>query len=200
MKQFTPTEAKKLVKNILAEKKKKAEYFQANGTLKGFASAKQSSVIYPIIEDGNVFSFETETRNKISVEFCDLTSIFESFFPIYCVDIYRLQDSFHTNEFYGTKTRDTIVFIIKKFLDRFDCALVAFIDTSTDKKGKARNRLFKSWFERFGKKDFIIEPREIIFDEAESYSFLIIRKTYENADSIIEAFDRFIMLANEPEN
>ena len=157
-------------------------------------------MIYPIIEDGNVFSFETETRNKISVEFCDLTSIFESFFPIYCVDIYRLQDSFHTNEFYGTKTRDTIVFIIKKFLDRFDCALVAFIDTSTDKKGKARNRLFKSWFERFGKKDFIIEPREIIFDEAESYSFLIIRKTYGNADSIIEAFDRFIKLANEPEN
>ena len=41
MKQFTPTEAKKLVKDILAEKKKKAEYFQANGTLKGFASAKQ---------------------------------------------------------------------------------------------------------------------------------------------------------------
>ena len=40
MKQFTPSEAKKLVKNILAEKKKKAEYFQANGTLKGFASAK----------------------------------------------------------------------------------------------------------------------------------------------------------------
>ena len=41
MKQFTPTEAKKLVKDILAEKKKKAEYFQVNGTLKGFASAKQ---------------------------------------------------------------------------------------------------------------------------------------------------------------
>ena len=125
MKQFTPTEAKKLVKNILAEKKKKAEYFQANGTLKGFASAKQFSVFYPIIEDGNVFSFETETRNKVSVEFSDLTSIFESFFPIYCVDIYRLQGSFHTNEFNGTKTRDTIVNIIKNFLDRFDCALVA---------------------------------------------------------------------------
>jgi hypothetical protein len=40
MKQFTPSEAKKLVKDLLAEKKKKAEYFQENGTLKGFASAK----------------------------------------------------------------------------------------------------------------------------------------------------------------
>jgi hypothetical protein len=107
-------------------------------------------VFYPIIEDENVFSFETETRNKVSVEFSDLTSIFESFFPIYCVDIYRLQGFFHTNEFNGTKTRDTIVNIIKNFLDRFDCALVAFIDTSTDKKGKARNHLFKSWFEMFG--------------------------------------------------
>lgn len=38
MKQFTPLEAKKLIKDILAEKK--AEYFQANGTLKGFVSAK----------------------------------------------------------------------------------------------------------------------------------------------------------------
>ena len=188
MKQFTPTEAKKLVKNILAEKKKKAEYFQANGTLKGFASAKECSVFYPIIEDGNVFPFETETRNKVSVEFSDLTSIFESFFPIYCVDIYRLQGSFHTNEFNGTKTRDTIVNIIKNFLDRFDCALVAL------------NRLFKSWFEMFGKKDFIIEPREIFFNEAESYSFLIIRKSYGNTNSIIEAFDNFIKLANEPEN
>ena len=156
-------------------------------------------MIYPIIEDGNVFSFETETRNKVSVEFSDLTDIFESFFPIYCVDIYRLQNSFHTNELHGTKTRDTIVSIIKNFLDRFDCALVAFIDTSTDKKGKARNRLFKSWFENFGKMDFFIESREIVFDETESYSFLILRKSYGNTNSIVEAFDTFIKLANEPE-
>lgn len=40
MKQFTPSEAKKLVKDILAQKKQKAEYFQAKGTLKGFAPAK----------------------------------------------------------------------------------------------------------------------------------------------------------------
>ncbi len=40
MKQFTPAEAKKLVKDILAEKKKKEEYFQKHGTLKGFAPAK----------------------------------------------------------------------------------------------------------------------------------------------------------------
>ena len=40
MKQFTPSEAKKLVKDILAQKKLKAEYFQAKGTLKGFAPAK----------------------------------------------------------------------------------------------------------------------------------------------------------------
>ena len=40
MKQFTPSEAKKLIKDILAEKKKKAEYFRANGTLKGFVSTK----------------------------------------------------------------------------------------------------------------------------------------------------------------
>lgn len=40
MKQFTPSEAKKLVKDILAQKKQKAEYFQAKGTLKGFAPTK----------------------------------------------------------------------------------------------------------------------------------------------------------------
>jgi len=40
MKQFTTSEAKKLLKDILAEKKQRAEYFKANGTLKGFVPAK----------------------------------------------------------------------------------------------------------------------------------------------------------------
>lgn len=154
---------------------------------------------YPIAEDGNVFYFETETRNKISVEFSDLTSVFESFFPIYCIDIYRSQKNKRTNDFYGSATRDTIIDIIKKFFDKYDCALVAFIDTSTDKKGKARHRLFKSWFNLFGNKEFVIEPREIVFSELESYSFLIIRKSYGNVTTIIEAFDKFIKLANEAE-
>lgn len=114
---------------------------------------------YPIIEDGNVFYFETDTQNKVSVEFTDLTHVFE--------------------------------------FDKYDCALVAFIDTSTDKKGKARNRLFKSWFNLYGQKDFLIEPREIIINESESYSLLIFRKSYGNAALIIDAFDNFIKLANE---
>lgn len=160
---------------------------------------QSSFVTYPIIEDGNVFYFETSTRNKISVEFNDLTNIFESVFPIFCVDIYRLQDRQRTNEQIGSKTRNTIVSIIKIFLDRYDCALVAFIDTSTDNKGKARNRLFKSWFNIFGKNEFIIESRDLVFNESESYSFLIIRKSYGNAKTIIEAFDKFIKLANEPD-
>lgn len=104
---------------------------------------------YPVIEDGDVFYFETDSRNKISVEFSDLTNVFE--------------------------------------------------DTSTDKKGRARNRLFKSWFNSYGQKEFLIEPREIIVNESESYSLLIIRKSYDNAASIIDAFDKFIKLANELE-
>lgn len=156
-------------------------------------------MFYPIIEDGDVFYFETDTHNKVSVEFSDLTNLFESVFPIFCVDIYRTQNTERVNEFYGTKTRDTIVKIIKEFFDRYDCALVAFIDTSTDKKGRARNRLFQSWFDKFGRDEFLIEPREIVFSESESYSFLIIRKSYGNALALVEAFDRFIKLANEPE-
>lgn len=154
---------------------------------------------YSVTEENNVFYFETETQNKVSVEFSDLTSVFESVFPIYCVDIYRSQNVSHANELSGTKTRDTIVDIIKNFFERFDCALVAFIDTSTDKKGRARKRLFKSWFDMFGTNEFLIEPREIIVSESESYSFLIIRKSYGNAATLIEAFDSFIKLANEPE-
>ena len=156
-------------------------------------------MFYPIIEDGGVFYFETDTHNKVSVEFSDLTNLFESVFPIFCVDIYRTQNTERVNEFYGTKTRDTIVKIIKEFFDRYDCALVAFIDTSMDKKGRARNRLFQSWFDKFGRDEFLIEPREIVFSESESYSFLIIRKSYGNALALVEAFDRFIKLANEPE-
>ena len=156
-------------------------------------------MFYPIIEDGDVFYFETDTHNKVSVEFSDLTNLFESVFPIFCVDIYRTQNIERVNEFYGNRCRVTIVNIIKEFFDRYDCALVAFIDTSTDKKGRARNRLFQSWFDKFGRDDFLIEPREIVFSESESYSFLIIRKSYGNALALVEAFDRFIKLANEPE-
>ena len=154
---------------------------------------------YSVIEENNVFYFETDTQNKVSVEFNDLTNVFESIFPIYCVDIYRSQNAGRVNEHDGSKTRDTIVDIIKNFFERYDCALVAFIDTSSDKKGRARNRLFKSWFDMFGKNDFLIEPREIIVSESESYSFLIIRKSYGNAATLIDAFDRFVKLANEPE-
>ncbi len=157
-------------------------------------------MFYPIIEDGDVFYFETDTQNKVSVEFSDLTNLFESIFPIFCVDIYRTQNSEHVNDLHGHKTRDTIVKIVKGFFDKYDCALVAFIDTSSDKKGRARNRLFQSWFNRFGKDDFLIEPKEIILSESESYSFLIIRKSYGNASVLIEAFDKFVKLANEPED
>ena len=157
-------------------------------------------MFYPIIEDGDVFYFETDTQNKVSVEFSDLTNLFESIFPIFCVDIYRTQNSEHVNDLHGHKTRDTIVKIVKGFFDKYDCALVAFIDTSSDKKGRARNRLFQSWFNRFGKDDFLIEPKEIIPSESESYSFLIIRKSYGNASVLIEAFDKFVKLANEPED
>lgn len=154
---------------------------------------------YPVIEDGDVFYFETDSRNKVSVEFSDLTNVFESSFPIHSIDIYRSQNKGRVNESSGTKTRDTIVEIIKKFFRKYDCALVAFIDTSTDKKGRARNRLFKSWFNLYGQKDFFIEPREIIVNDSESYSLLIIRKTYGNAALIIDAFDKFVKLANELE-
>lgn len=157
-------------------------------------------MFYPIIEDGDVFYFETDTQNKVSVEFSDLTNLFESIFPIFCVDIYRTQNSEHVNDLHGHKTRDTIVKIVKGFFDKYDCALVAFIDTSTDKKGRARNRLFQSWFDKFGRDEFLIEPREIVFSESESYSFLIIRKSYGNASVLIEAFDKFVKLANEPED
>ena len=157
-------------------------------------------MFYPIIEDGDVFYFETDTQNKVSVEFSDLTNLFESIFPIFCVDIYRTQNSEHVNDLHGHKTRDTIVKIVKGFFDKYDCALVAFIDTSSDKKGRARNRLFQSWFNRFGIDDFLIEPKEIILSESESYSFLIIRKSYGNASVLIEAFDKFVKLANEPED
>lgn len=41
---------------------------------------------------------------------------------------------------------------------------------------------------------------EIFLFEPAKWSFVIIRKSYTNADSIIEAFDNFIKLANEAED
>ena len=87
-------------------------------------------MFYPIIEDGDAFYFETDPHNKVSVEFSDLTNLFESVFPIFCVDIYRTLNSEHVNDLHGPKTRNTIVKIVKGFFDKYDCALIAFILTS----------------------------------------------------------------------
>ena len=119
MRQFTTSEAKTLLRNILAEKKEKAEYFKTNGTLKGYAPTKQFFVVYPIIEDQGAFCFETETQNKISVVFSDLTQQFEAAFPIFCVDIYRRvndkRNNERVNDISGCNTRDTIVSIVRDF-------------------------------------------------------------------------------------
>lgn len=40
MKNMTSTEAKKIFQQMIAEKRRKAEYFQAHGTLKGFVTVK----------------------------------------------------------------------------------------------------------------------------------------------------------------
>ncbi len=37
---ITPDEAKKIFSHLLTEKKRKAEYFQEHGTLKGFVPSK----------------------------------------------------------------------------------------------------------------------------------------------------------------
>ena len=154
-------------------------------------------MLYHVDEARNVFSFETATGNKISVEFTDYTDTFGSEFPVYCVDILRqVLSKKHANELTGSATRDTIVSIIRQFFERYDCALFAFMDTSTDKKGRARNRLFKSWFNALKDEGFILEPRQIVASGAESYSLLIIRKFYGNSSMIIDAFDAFIQLAN----
>lgn len=161
---------------------------------------QSSFVSYLVHEEHGVFSFETETGNKKSIEFTDYTETFGTDFPVYCIDILSQDISNkHKNESSGSTTRDTIVSIVKRFFENFDCALVAFIDTSTDKKGKARYRLFMSWFKAIKDDDFILEPREIIDCGTESYSLLIIRKSYGNAEQIIEDFDNFIKQANSPD-
>ena len=129
------------------------------------------------------------------------TGTFGTDFPVYCIDIFSQDISNkHKNESSGSTTRDTIVSIVKRFFENFDCALVAFIDTSTDKKGKARYRMFRYWFNAFKDKDddFSLESREINATDAESYSLLIFRKSYGNSAKIISDFDNFIKLANTP--
>lgn len=37
---ITPAEAKKIFLHLLSEKKRRAEYFQENGTMKGFVPSK----------------------------------------------------------------------------------------------------------------------------------------------------------------
>jgi len=84
-------------------------------------------VLYPVTEENCVFYFETETGNKVSVEFTELTDAFEAVFPIYCVDIYnKAASNSRTNDLSGSATRDTIVSIIRQFFDKFDCAFKWF--------------------------------------------------------------------------
>ena len=62
-KQLTPSDAKKIVKKILAERNKKAEYFQANGTLKGFTVENGRGFVVGTTDDPT-FVEQTDTVCK----------------------------------------------------------------------------------------------------------------------------------------
>ena len=50
-KQLTPSDAKNIIKKIIAKRNKKAEYVQANGTLKGFTVENSRGVVAGTTDD-----------------------------------------------------------------------------------------------------------------------------------------------------
>lgn len=62
-KQLTPSDAKNIIKKIIVKRNKKAEYFQANGTLKGFTIENGRGFVVGTTDD-STFVEPTDTVCK----------------------------------------------------------------------------------------------------------------------------------------
>ncbi len=149
------------------------------------------------------YLFETETGNVISVSFTDISNLFEApIIPLYSLDINRKISGLksncarHRNDFSENRTRDTILFLIKQFFEEFNGALVALIDTASDRKGLARKFLFSKWYKSFGKEHFTFVEKDVVTQESESYSLLILKKNSGCEQNVIDTFVNFIELIN----
>lgn len=149
------------------------------------------------------FLFRTETSNVISVSFTNISNLFVfPTIPLYSLDINRktyVQKSgciLHQNDFSKNRTRDTILCIIKNFLEEYDGALVALIDTASDRKGLARKTLFTRWYNDFGRELYTLAEKDVVTPESESYSLLILKKNIGCEQRVTEAFVKFVELIN----
>lgn len=90
-----------------------------------------------------------------------------------------------------TKVRDTIVVIIEEFFKNNELSLLYICDTS-DGRQKARNRMFRIWFEEKASTDlYKIMTASVEVEGEEFFASLIICNSHPECEAITNAFNKF---------
>ena len=112
------------------------------------------SNLYPYSLLNNEYTFTTDTGTVFKVAFSKVD--YEDL-PIFIPTLIREQCAIKPND---DRVRNTIVAIMREFVESRDCALFFVCDTS-DGRQQNRFRLFSRWFKELGqgfsKTDFCIE-------------------------------------------
>lgn len=91
------------------------------------------------------------------------------------------------------KIRDTIFVLLTDFFDENPDILLYICDTSNDQQAQ-RDRLFLSWFDRYGKSRFSILTALVTDETEENYIAMILLKEHPHYDAIAKRFNEEIAM------
>lgn len=131
------------------------------------------------------FVFITDNGVKYEISFViDYTLDIENSYQL-CID--NVDSKTQPRDY---KVRDTVVVIIKEFFKNNELSLLYICDTS-DGRQKARNRIFRIWFEEKASVDsYTIIPASVEVDGEEYFASLILCNNHPQYDTISSAFTK----------
>lgn len=141
-----------------------------------------------LVQNNGDGSFVFETDHGVSYEVCfviDYTLGIDNSYQL-CID--NVDNKTQPRD---VKVRDTIIAIIEDFFRNNELCLLYVCDTS-DGRQKARDRIFRMWFEEKATNDmYTIIPASVEVDGEEYFASLILCNSHPEYDSITTAFVKF---------
>lgn len=152
------------------------------------AAINEHSPYLVTLEEQNSFLFRTQYGLIYNVGFSQDTLLpsIENVYHFYIVN----KDDSHFR--YDPLLFKTIEAIIMAFFEQEPNVLLYFCDT-LDGRQSFRNRLFKSWFDRYpGKEHYTLVNKSITYDDVSYFGAIILRKSHPDHDLIVRQFITYV--------
>jgi hypothetical protein len=90
------------------------------------------------------------------------------------------------------KVKETVVTIIKEFLNSEPAVVIYICDTS-DNRQNIRDRLFTRWLCEYGDENYIFKHEQVKIDDIDYFGSIIMHKSHPLHKEIEENFHEFVM-------